>query len=316
MLNRYWRVDRINSYLMGQNYQHISIPQIEHPLKTERVWQIWCEIVTASICHQANFDKLRFRITDIATNDLNLLKPTSLSSMSISTFKDLFSSGFDKERLRAAERTKILQGLGQKLHAWPHQSDLGWINAQEVKLSGKNGLYFWLDTIDVFSQDPIRKKARILIHQLLRYGLIVVSDPENVRPAIDYHLMRLYNRTKRVIPVSPEVFDRITNGETARVEFITHLRRAVEEAMWYTAAGAMLRMDMLNHIEWQIARSFCIRKNVRCFLPPLPEKPIDEEIAKLSNGVGGSCPLVEHCGAVKDPRFMKIIDPKSVKPYY
>jgi hypothetical protein len=165
----------------------------------------------------------------------------------------------------------------------------------------------------VFSADPVQKKARVFVHQLLRYGLIDVVDPENIAPAVDYHLMRLYVRTGRIRPLEQWEERLKEESATAPIEPITALRRAVEESMYYTATGADLRIDEVNHIEWQIARSFCLRKDPHCLSAPLPEKPVDVEVAKLSCGLGHRCPLSKECLGAKDSSLRQLVDPQQAK---
>src|SRR3546814_15988328 len=56
-----------------------------------------------------------------------------------------------------------------------------------------------------YTGDPFDKKARVLAHDLHREGIMMFSDPENLKPAIEYHLIRLYLRSGRVIPASESV---------------------------------------------------------------------------------------------------------------
>jgi hypothetical protein len=312
---RFWKVNSIQSLLLGQTLQGVEVRNLVHPLNSERHWQIWAEIVFISICHQANWYDLHKRIIEIAIDNPEILRPSSLLSLTPKDFKFIFGPGLDEQRMRAGERVRILRELAQCLPNWPTEGEQGWLKNGSINIEGDCGIMPWLNKFRVFSGDPLQKKSRVLIHQLLRYGLINVKDPENVRPAVDYHIMRLYVRTGRVIPVTEEAFERVRQEEVARVEFLTHLRRAVEEAMWHSAVGAGLRMDHLNHIEWQIARSICVRSGARCRIGPIPEKPIDEALVSLAASRGG-CPLATYCQGYHDPELRSIVDPRSVRPYY
>jgi hypothetical protein len=185
-----------------------------------------------------------------------------------------------------------------------------------MRLSGETGFYAWLNNIPVFAEDPVQKKSRVLVHQLLRYGLIDVIDPQNIAPAVDYHIMRLYVRTARVRPIGETLRERLNEGKKVRIEIVTSLRRAVEEAMHYSSVCAGIRIDELNHIEWQIARSFCVRHQARCESGPLPEKPIDQVVANLSCKSGGGCPLAIGCQGARDPQLRRVVDPQSLRSYY
>lgn len=294
----------------------VHVPIDQHPLKAERHWQVWTEIVFISICHQTNWDRLHSRIIEISSTDLPELFPSSLCNMDSRRFNKLFLPGLDVERTRGAERLKILRELGKHACDWPKEYKTSWTSSAEVRLSGQGGVYAWLDHLPVFAEDPIKKKARVLVHQLLRYGLISVADPEHIAPAVDYHIMRLYARTARVRPRDDESGEILQVNGKSLPKRVTDLRRAVEEAMYYTAMGAEIRIDELNHIEWQIARSFCIRIGPRCNGEPLSEKPIDTTVSRLSCQLGGKCPLVLNCQGIRDPKLREIVDPRSIKSYY
>jgi len=315
-MTNYWQVDRINSYLMGNLLSGTSVPTAPHPLSAGRKWQVWTEIVFISICHQANWDRLHDRIIEVASDNLLELHPSNLCRMEPGQFRKLFAPGLDSSRMRTGERIKLLQCLGEKACGWLSETGGSWLDDESITLAGKEGVYSWLNKVPVFAEDPIQKKSRILIHQLLRYGLVIVADPQNIAPAVDYHIIRLYVRTARVRPLKGELMERLKAGGTARVEFITSLRKAVEEAMYYSAAGAGVRIDELNHIEWQIARSFCVRQEALCHCGPLTEKPIDEMVLTLSCKAGGGCPYANDCQGALDAQLRGIVDPQSIKSYY
>ena len=183
-------------------------------------------------------------------------------------------------------------------------------------MGGVSGIYNWLASIPAFGADPLQKKSRILVHQLLAYRLLEVADPENILPAVDYHLMRLYVRTGRVVARRAQIVERLQGDrKVERIEFVTHLRRAVEEAMWHTASGARRPVNEVNHIEWQIGRSFCTRKEPRCEGPFLEDKPPDACVQALSSG-SAACPLRGDCAGATDKSLRSIVDPASSRSYY
>lgn len=94
------------------------------------------------------------------------------------------------------------------------------------------------------------------------------------------------------------------------------MRAAVELAMMHTAVGARMSIADLNHYEWQIARSFCVRPGARCNGPMLPEKPVDPPLAILSDSDGGGCPFRHVCRGASEPAMRTLIEPKSNSEYY
>lgn len=314
-ISRRWRVDRFHSYLFGQAFAELSLPRRSHALVASKEWQIWTELLTVSICHQANWDRLHSRIIEIAQTELSLIHPVAMSKITNADFRRLFGQAYDSDRLRSGERARLLRTLAESIETNAEGPVFSWLTSMPLSLGGSSGLYEWLRSMEAFREDPLQKKARVLVHDLLQFELIEVADPQNIAPAIDYHLIRYYVRTGRVLPVRNDLLARLSDEGTPRVEFHLDLRAAVEEAMGYTASGASLRLDQLNHIEWQIARSFCVRKNPRCYDRPIAEKPIDPTLEVLASRIGG-CPGCPSCRGASDEKLRSIVDPRSASSFY
>ena len=71
---------------------------------------------------------------------------------------------------------------------------------EEARLDGADGFYAAMKAVPAFAEDRLEKKARVLAHDVFREQIINFRDPENLRPAVEYHLLRLYLRTGRVYP--------------------------------------------------------------------------------------------------------------------
>ncbi|MDI9639546.1 hypothetical protein QM565_27955 [Geitlerinema splendidum] len=312
----YWEIDEIKAREIGSTLSSFTFSYFVHPLKTKRIWQFWVELVFVSICHKTNWDILHNGVIKIASNEPESLKPSSLAIMDIEQFNRLFSKWLNRDKNLAKERLDILNSLGRVAKGWIMEDELEWLNHDYVTLSGSNGIYAWLDQFEGFSEDPVRKKARVLIHQLLRYKLIKINDPEHIAPAIDHHIIRLYLRTGRVVPKNNELLDLLIKGVSLEVDMLNDLRYVVEKAMWYSAQSSGLPMNEYNHIEWQIARSFCVTELARCQSIPLPEKPVESGIMSLSEAVGGGCPLKLVCPGAQNVQLKKTVEPYSQVSYY
>ena len=314
----YWQVDRIQSYVMGKLFRDVSFPFHTFPIILPIRWAIWVEILFVSICHNTNWDRLHSRFLDIAEKDPGQLSPPAVSALTHETFSILFGDVLSGDQRTKGERARILREVANMAGDVLINSDdrLPFFGPGKSRLGGQAGVYNWLARIPTFGGDPLQKKSRILVHQLLAYKLLEVADPEKILPAVDYHLMRLYVRTGRVIARKTEIFERLQGDrKVERVEFVTHLRRAVEEAMWYTSSGAQRPVNQVNHIEWQIGRSFCTRKEARCEGPFLKDKPLDACVQELSPG-SPACPLRKDCAGAIDESLRSIVDPASSRSYY
>ena len=317
-LSVYWQVDRIQAYLAGQLFRDVPFPFQVFPLTLPIGWAVWVEVLFVSICHNTNWDRLHARFLDIADKEPEQLSPPAVSALTREGFLNLFGDVIGGEQQKRGERAGILRQVADVAGdvLTDASNSVPFFRPGKARLGGESGIYNWLARIPAFGGDPLQKKSRILIHQLLAYRLLEIADPENILPAVDYHLMRLYVRTGRVVARRAETVERLRgHRKVARVEFVTHLRRAVEEAMWYTASGAQRPVNEVNHIEWQIGRSYCTRKEARCDGPYLETKPPDACVRALSPS-SRACPLRRDCAGAIDERLRSIVDPASSRSYY
>src|SRR5579871_1571477 len=197
-ISRHWKVDRIHCHLLGQGLVGLGANSKPHPLPLSRDWQIWAELLTVAICHQANWDRLHSTVVRLARMDRSQIHPKCLGHLSGNDFRRMFGEAYDPDRIRITERVKLLRATANEVEADAVGPKFDWIPQGLVALGGESGLYDHLRQFEAFRADPLQKKSRIFVHDLLQYKLISVSDPEHIAPAIDYHLTRLYVRTGRV----------------------------------------------------------------------------------------------------------------------
>ena len=299
-----WEVKPLRCYEQGLTLQGIKLPRVSHELADDPASAVFLEFLAAAVCHSTNWDRLRSHLLTIAHMP-SRFAPARLAELSFDEFIVEFAPAFptanDLPRRRAmvatvakafAYGTAPFDGKAIALDTW--------------HLSGPDGLYAAIDTLEPFSADPHRKKTRILIQQLFRHGLLQVMDPEHVQPAIEYHLVRLYLRTGRVVH-SGTGRPSPGNQRASDIRSVTALRAAVEEAMHYTADAAGLPISDVNEIEWQVARSYCERDAPRCAGPYKLEKPVASIIAKIASG---GCPFSDTCDAPHCEKIAQIVEPR------
>ncbi len=307
-----WAHDPLQSFSAGQELAPLRRSLSKHPIADRRL-AFWVELLFVSICHSTNWDRLHEVMIQFAQRNPEALEPAELLDVYKSETSELGRALASTPNL--AERLSVLAQVGQAAIEIRLLDRIQYWAASGVTLSGGDGLYATLDQIETFSEDPLRKKSRVLAHQLSASGLVAILDPDSLAPAIDYHLIRLYMRTNRIHPRDKRGYDAFAVPRTMGVESLTRIRAAVDEAMHYTAEGAELRIDELNDVEWQIARSFCTRDRPRCNEGPLEEKPVSEGVLELSIQAGG-CPLRGVCLGRHIPTVQGLQEPTSTKSFY
>jgi hypothetical protein len=308
-MQRFFTVDRFLCWQMGERMREIPPPPVRRHNFELVEEAVWFEIIFTSICHGTNWDDLYRRLgtfTERHRFDLALM-----ASLDLSGFREqVHGAAEDIDRSRWLTFKAVAQFISAE---WkPPCFGLG----GRLDLGGVTGFYAWLDRLACFRADPLRKKSRVLVHQLLQYDLVDVADPDNVLPAVDYHINRYYLRTGRVRPVTIKTAGLLQEHRLVRSDIEASLRRAVEEAMKDTASGAKMRIDHLNFYEWQIARSFCLRDEPRCSGPFSAGKPILGALLDYVNENGGCCPAREICIGAGMPELRRLFEPKPSNHYY
>lgn len=223
-----------------------------------------------------------------------------------------------QERVRPIERARMLRETAIKL------SDLlsnGGALDQILRtpiLEGECGLYETMAGVAAYTGDPFDKKARVLAHDLHREGILEFSDPQNLKPAVEYHLIRLYLRSGRVVPTKQSVSEELIGASRpARARLVMLLRGAVDTAMQHTAQYAGIDIATLNYIEWQIGRSICVEElgldtaAAHC-RAPAPET-VPGDVRSLADT---HCPFVSFCSSLNDPDYGWFREPHFQKAIY
>ena len=298
-----WVVRPLRCYEEGLALRGAKPAPPAHPLGEDRGRAILFEFLVAAVCHSTNWDRLRGHLSTVAlTGDFTA---RTLSELTYGDFEQRIGPAFDRKG-DLGDRHALFIKVAEALACATSSLRIESLMMDEQRLEGDDGLYSLVEALPAFGSDPQRKKARILVQQLWRHRLVGLLDPENVRPATEYHLIRLYLRTERVVHQEGLEFaaDAPRSGD---VRSVTALRLAVESAMYYTSAGADMSVCELNEIEWQIGRSFCVKSSPRCGGPPRQDKPVDQSILCIS---GGSCPFSASCNGPGVPRIARLAEPR------
>lgn len=264
--------------------------------------QLCFKIFFVSICHQINWDFLQDRLFDFfSADDVEVMLETAENATPTYIERVLF--GYHRpERIRAPERAKYLRQTASALRKSFSGEVLRIVQAGSV--FGQSGLMNELDKIPAFAEDPLRKKSSALAQELARERIATFSDSGDIPPAIDYHLIRLYLRTGRVVATTDTVFNSLKTGVTHRPRLLKLLRSATSRAMASTAQYANLPVHELNYLEWQLGRTRCEKERVNC-TGAWPDDLTDSSVRELDD----KCPLRHNCHAFNMPMWQQLIEP-------
>jgi hypothetical protein len=265
-----------------------------------------------SICHQINWDFLQSRLA------LHLLADGGgalLGKITNASAKDVgqWLEGYEKpERIRAVERAEILRNLGETIERELQGVPMQLFDASEGMILGDKGFLKQLERFKAYREDPLLKKSNVLLQELTRERILRFKDESAIQPAIDYHIMRLYLRTGRVIPIDLEIKDLFKGSPTPRPLLVKRLRETVGMALDLTAFYAGLPVSEVNFIEWQIGRAVCKTDAPGC-VTQVRDPALDETVARLFQG---PCPYIGCCHAFIDPEWRALREPELKKSFY
>lgn len=300
--------------------QHASIikkyirPEERHPWENlPKHSQLVFKLAFISICHQFNWDFLQNAIfTAIFDKPKNI--PNFLASVRSKDIQEWLQDYPKKERIRSKERAKILRNIGKVILS-DFDGDTEKLYETLSKTPIKEGEFSkLLDSFEGYSSDPLRKKTNVLTHDLYREGILTFIDPENIEPAVDYHIMRLYLRTGRVVPAETPILTYLKGHPNPRPLLVKKLREKVSDAEKLVAHYANINVADLNYIEWQIGRNICLNASPMCTQenPDLSLLPID-----VKNLCDCNCPYIKDCqAATLDESMIKLEEPQYISSYY
>ena len=260
---------------------------------------IICEMLCSAICHQINWDFLRKVVRDRTIMSFEWLSPVHLSEISEDEVSELLSGYSKPERVQKKERAALLHSLGR----WLSKYD----PVEQVFLEKDKGLLPFekieekILECEVFSNDPEKKKVRLLIQKLSAlYGLEGLA--QYYQPAIDYHLVRVYLRRGLIIAKTQYANNLLEDLGTERKEStMGAIRQLCAHTLSEISEYTGLDISTVNQIEWCIGRSVCVPEEPDCFLQSKESQWLNESFRV--------CPFFNTCAARTNKRFLGFEEP-------
>jgi hypothetical protein len=265
-----------------------------------------------SICHQINWDFLQDRLASSFINSSSGSLLEILERISATDIERLLQGYSKPDRIRGAERAGLLRDVANVITSQFHGNPLQIYTESKQQIAGDNGLLAQLDKFQAFREDPLRKKSNVFLQEIVREKIAHFKDEDNIRPAIDYHILRLYLRTGRVVCSSIELQELLKKGLDPRARLTNLLRQTVGEALDLTAFYANLAVGEVNYIEWQLGRAVCTTESPAC-LTMTRNPELEGTVAVLFDG---PCIYLSTCETCRDPTWRQLKEPISKKSFY
>jgi hypothetical protein len=271
--------------------------------------------VTA-ICHDINWDFLNQRMRQALLKESPDHIVQRMAEVTPAEIQEWLRDYKDASRIKARERAALLKDVGRKvIHDFGGDA-LEVYQKTRGKLVGTGGFYQTLDLFDAYRADPLRKKSNVLVHDVIREQLLSFVDEDQIRPAVDYHLIRIYLRSGRVVPKYGDIAEYLKGaGDNlpVRPRLDRLVRQSVEEAVSLTALYARLPIADVNYIEWQLGRNICAREGPLCLEADSPPLSIPDDVRALCVH---RCPYVGFCPSYSDADWRAMSEPQFKSTFY
>jgi hypothetical protein len=156
---------------------------------------------------------------------------------------------------RVEERVTQLRDCGQRLSAQYNGDAMNLYRQADGYLHGERGILELMSEFKAYS-DPIRKKSFLFLMFVSQAGIWEIKDPENLKIAVDYHIMRIALRSGMVRVGG--ALERMLK-ERSEVDAATDIkvRGAVQEACDLLVRHSGHSVFEVDNILWMIGRNCC-----------------------------------------------------------
>ncbi len=269
---------------------------------------IQCELVSAAICHQMNWDFIRNRIKEKALRDRTYWDFSNLKNFSEQGIIDLLKGYPKRERYFPEQRASMLRELS-KLSFSKFETLSQVIKSLKGKKNIEENFLKILHQISVFSEDPEAKKLQVLLHSLFRSKLLNFDEKGIVQPTIDYHLMRLYIRRGNIWHTNSSGLKYLRSNIRRLSTTTSALRAIIADALRNISFYSKQSLVDINGAEWWIGRTLCSRENPDC---------------EMQTGLGdwlkphyNNCPYINVCYAKTcDIDLIEVNEPFDISRFY
>lgn len=297
------QAEQIKSYKKGKTLE----PWSKYPPEIKLLFKV----AFISICHQINWDYLQNKLFEklLKTSDNPL---SVIAEITTSTIHEWLADYNKKDRIRAAERARLIRNIASTIKEHFNNNPLQFFIKLSQASIGGGEFEKIMDLFEAYKKDPLKKKTNVLTHEICSEKIYQIIDEHNIEPAVDYHIIRLYLRSGRVVPRDTSLFKYFQGAPNPRNYLVTQLRKTVSEAVKLTAHYAKLNIAQVNFIEWQLGRSVCTNITPAC--QDNRKIVTDPSILKL---ISKRCPYIDSCTAIHNmEELISFEEPIFISSHY
>ncbi|HDD25853.1 MAG TPA: N-glycosylase/DNA lyase [Acidilobales archaeon] len=199
--------------------------------------------------------------------DPDFFSPLNMSKITVDDVRKWLSlrgvNGKVIEVWDADVRTALLRDLGIKLLRLHEGKVLNLIDKANSRIKqGNGGLVNLLKVFKAY-EDPVEKKAYLLIKFIARRGLFKYKDPENEEVPVDNHLSRIAIRLG-IIKLPSDLLSKVKAGQEFTYEEDVRLRLMVRRAFKEVSIRSGISPLILDDFLWMFGRKCCKRDCPSC----------------------------------------------------
>jgi len=225
---------------------------------------IVCEMISAALSHQMNWDFLRNAILLKTFENPHWIEAINLSQIKTREVSELFLKYEKQERVRAEDRAEVLRTLGTAFV----ELKRGFIDIyfdENDKPQSASDITAQLSTCSVFTEDPVEKKLQLLLQKISIYkGFEPVGNI--CKPTIDYHLVRGFLRREFLVPRTAYGREIISSDSIRKEQTMGAIRKHCADLITTISSLTGQSIATINNIEWWIGRTICEDENPLCKL--------------------------------------------------
>jgi len=192
-------------------------------------------------------------------DDAEAFRADRLAGITTRALRAIFSDTGDPDAStldRVEERVAQLHDAAHVLLAAYEGDVMALYRAAGQRLEGDGGILARLAECHAY-RDPVQKKSFLLTMFLVQSGVWEVLDLENLRVAVDYHIMRIALRSGMVRVEDGDLAARLRERGSVTEAEDNAVRDAVREACHRLVGAARHSVFAVDHILWMIGRNCC-----------------------------------------------------------